>query len=137
MITNRSVPDVGVIPVLAYPDAKAAADWICRVLGFSERLRIANHRIQLLGPTGGAVIVTSRDGSPGPGDSIHVRLANATAVFERAVAEGATAVGEPTDQPYGERQGSVVDPWGRRWTLSQSIADADPADWGGELVSPD
>jgi len=26
-----------------------------------------------------------------------------------------------------------VDPGGHRWTFSQSIADVDPADWGGTL----
>ena len=38
----------------------------------------------------------------------------------------------PTDFPYGERQYSVEDPGGHRWTFSQSIADVDPRTWGGE-----
>jgi uncharacterized glyoxalase superfamily protein PhnB len=39
------------------------------------------------------------------------------------------------DYPYGERQYSAVDVGGHHWTFSESIADVDPADWGGELVS--
>jgi len=31
---------------------------------------------------------------------------------------------------FGERQYTVEDPWGNRWTFSQSIADVDPAAWG-------
>jgi hypothetical protein len=27
----------------------------------------------------------------------------------------------------------VIDPVGRHWTFSQSIADVDPQTWGGEL----
>jgi uncharacterized glyoxalase superfamily protein PhnB len=30
----------------------------------------------------------------------------------------------------------VVDPGGHRWTFSQSVADSDPATWGGELINP-
>jgi uncharacterized glyoxalase superfamily protein PhnB len=39
-----------------------------------------------------------------------------------------------TDQPFGERQASVRDPAGHAWSLTQTIADVDPAGWGGELV---
>ena len=51
------------------------------------------------------------------------------------IAHGAEAVRNPTDYPYGERQGTLRDPGGHVWTLSQSIADVDPADWGGELLA--
>jgi hypothetical protein len=43
-------------------------------------------------------------------------------------------VSPPTDYRYGERQYTAKDVGGHRWTFSQSIADVDPADWGGELV---
>ena len=35
------------IPELAYPDVRAAVDWLVRAFGFVERLRIGNHRAQL------------------------------------------------------------------------------------------
>jgi len=53
-----------------------------------------------------------------------------------AVAAGARVLNPPTTHPYGERQYSVIDPGGHRWTFSQSVADSDPATWGGELVNP-
>jgi hypothetical protein len=34
--------------------------------------------------------------------------------------------------PFGERQCSFLDPWEHPWTLSQTIFDSDPADWGGK-----
>jgi len=40
----------------------------------------------------------------------------------------------PADHADGERQASVRDPAGHAWTLTQTIADVDPASWGGELV---
>ena len=47
MRANRSVPPCAVIPVLIYPDPGAAADWLSKAFGFTVRLRIANHRIQM------------------------------------------------------------------------------------------
>jgi len=45
---NRSIPSATVIPELGYADVRAGATWLCDVFGFRERLRIANHRIQLI-----------------------------------------------------------------------------------------
>ena len=42
---NRSIPRAALIPELGYADVRAAATWLCEALGFTERLRIANHRI--------------------------------------------------------------------------------------------
>jgi uncharacterized glyoxalase superfamily protein PhnB len=47
MRSNRSVPPCVVIPVLIYPDPGAAADWLSKAFGFTIRLRIANHRVQM------------------------------------------------------------------------------------------
>jgi uncharacterized glyoxalase superfamily protein PhnB len=37
---NRSIPPVTVIPVLVYPDVRAAVDWLAAAFGFVERTRI-------------------------------------------------------------------------------------------------
>ncbi len=47
MFSNRSIPHATVIPVLAYPDVNHAAAWLCDAFGFSVRLRIGDHRVQL------------------------------------------------------------------------------------------
>jgi uncharacterized glyoxalase superfamily protein PhnB len=137
VIANRSVPAATVIPVLAYADATEAADWLCSAFAFEVRLLIANHRVQLvLGD--GAVVATdggARGGSEG--HSLLVRVEDADAHHDRAVAAGAHIVAPPTDYPYGERQYTAEDLGGHRWTFSQSIADVDPADWGGVLVVAD
>jgi hypothetical protein len=36
-----------------------------------------------------------------------------------------------------EHQYTAQDLGGHRWTSSRSIADVDPAEWGGMLVAPD
>jgi uncharacterized glyoxalase superfamily protein PhnB len=134
--TNRSVPDATVIPELPYADVGEAADWLCNAFGFRARLRIGNHRAQLAYGDG-AVIVTqlSGGGADGrPAHSVLMRVEDADAHHERARAAGAAIGSPPTDYPYGERQYTASDLGGHRWTFSQSIADVDPADWGGTLI---
>jgi uncharacterized glyoxalase superfamily protein PhnB len=135
MLTNRSIPNASVIPVLAYPDVDRAAAWLCQAFGFTVRLRIGNHRIQL-NAGDGAVIVrelrpTENDANLGNGHSILVRVEDADAHARRAQEHGAILTQPPTTHPYGERQYSTKDPAGHEWTFSQSVADADPAEWGG------
>ena len=46
---NRSIPPVTVIPVLVYPDVRAAVDWLIAAFGFEERVRIGeSHRAQMV-----------------------------------------------------------------------------------------
>jgi uncharacterized glyoxalase superfamily protein PhnB len=137
---NRSIPDATVIPVLTVVDVRAAVAWLSEAFGFSERLQIGEgHRSQLDVPGGGAVIVGDAQGArvpPRAGEapqSVMVRVSDARAHRDRARRAGARIIREPTDFPYGERQYDAEDPFGHRWTFSETIADADPAEWGGEL----
>ena len=63
-----------------------------------------------------------------------LRVTEIDELFVRAKAAGARVLAEPADHMYGERQCSFLDPWGHPWTLSETIFDSDPADWGGELL---
>jgi uncharacterized glyoxalase superfamily protein PhnB len=133
---NRSMPPGAVIPVLIYPDVQKAAEWLCRAFGFVERLRIGDHRIQLRVGEEGSVVAAGGPASPEAGrtHSVMVHVTDADSLHERAREAGGVIVNPPADHPYGERQLTVEDPWGHRWTFSQTIADVDPADWGGILV---
>ena len=51
----------------------------------------------------------------------HVFVKDADATFQRAIAAGATSLGEPTDRPYGERSGFVRDPFGNHWYISTPL----------------
>ena len=134
MLANRSIPDAAVIPELAYADVPAAAAWLCAAFGFTERLRIADHRVQLvLG--NGAIVVTQADGTPPAAHRVMVRVADADAHCAQARRAGATIVAEPVTYPYGERQYGAIDLGGHQWKFSQTVADVDPPDWGGTLVA--
>lgn len=136
MRSNRSIPDAPIIPVLGYADVHAAAEWLCRAFGFRPRLRIGDHRIQLVYGDGALVVSDAgpEGGEQPPRQSVMVRVDDADAHHARAVAAGARIVREPADWPYGERQYSAMDIDGHLWTFTQTIADVDPASWGGELI---
>jgi uncharacterized glyoxalase superfamily protein PhnB len=142
MMPNRSIPSATVIPVLSYPDVRAAVTWLSAAFGFAARVRIGDdHRVQM-SVGDGAVIVADTGGSrraPDPSvttSSVTVRVDNVQAQRDRADDHGANIAMEPTDFPFGERQCTIVDPWGHHWTFSQTIADIAPEVWGGETVNP-
>jgi len=134
MRTNRSVPPCAVIPVLRYPDPCVAADWLGKAFGFTERLRIANHRIQMRAGEG---CFTIAEGNIAPNESIHVqvRVEDVRAHCERARQAGAVILTEPTDHFYGERQYNAEDFYGHRWDFTETVADVDPVSWGGTPVN--
>jgi uncharacterized glyoxalase superfamily protein PhnB len=142
MQRNRSIPAPVVIPVLVYPDVREAVAWLCAAFGFVERLRIGeNHRSQLNAGEGAVIVADVRGDRcpPRPGEVTHsvtVRVDDVRGHCERARGHGARILMEPTDFEYGERQYSAEDPAGHQWTFSQTLADVDPADWGGEYLTP-
>lgn len=135
MFSNRSIPHATVIPVLAYPDVNQAATWLCDAFGFSVRLRIGDHRVQLNAGDGAVIVRELRpnefSAQLGTGHSVTIRIEDANAHCERARARGARITQEPLTQPYGERQYNADDFAGHSWTFSQSVADIHPAEWGG------
>jgi uncharacterized glyoxalase superfamily protein PhnB len=76
------------------------------------------------------------EGDTGPGGvmpirpvAFHVFVKDVDTTFKRAIAAGATSLGEPADRHYGERAGFVRDPFGNHWYIatplgSQSLASA-------------
>lgn len=133
------MPPGPIIPTLAYADVREAAAWLCAAFGFQERLRIGDHRIQLLAGAGSLVVTQLPEGAVGRAASDHAVLmpvADVHAHHARALASGARIIAPPADHPYGERQYTAEDIGGHRWTFTQTIADADPAEWGGELIVP-
>ena len=59
--------------------------------------------------------------------SIHLHVDNADAWIERAVAAGATVVRPAADAFYGERSGSVRDPFGHEWLVGHQLEDVSTA----------
>ncbi len=142
MLENRSMPPGTIIPELVYADIGAAAEWLCRVFGFSERLRIGNHRVQLCLGSESLIVVGQTAGEfrpPQPGQISHslmVRVEDVNRHYEHTRQCGARILNPPETHPFGERQYTVEDLGGHRWTFTQSVADIAPEDWGGKPASP-
>jgi len=135
MLSNRSIPRATVIPVLAYPDVNQAAAWLCDAFGFSVRLRIGDHRVQLNVGDGAVIVREMRPNEVntllGVGHSVTIRVEDVDAHCNRAKEHGARITQEPVTYPYGERQYNADDLAGHSWTFSESVADMHPEDWGG------
>jgi len=139
---NRSVPDAAVIPVLIYPDVRAAVVWLTHTFAFHERIRIGeDHRSQLQFGDGAVIVADVRADRTPPRSgqvthSVLVRVDDAQAHCEQARAAGARILMEPTEMPFGERQYSAEDLAGHQWTFSETLADVAPEEWGGQTMTP-
>jgi PhnB protein len=135
-----------VIPYLFYEDVAAAAAWLCEAFDFTETLRHTTRdgtvtHVELT--CGGESImlgaVDRREGQAlgyrvargQPHSSfVFIIIPDVEAHFERAVRGGATVISAPEDKPYGQRQYTVQDPEGQRWSFSEQVRDLLPEEWG-------
>ncbi len=121
-----------VFPYLAYEDATAAVEWLCRVFGF-ERVdvqTIPDGRIvhAALSLQGGQIMLASLfDGggyrSPKGLDALPshllIHVDDVEAHFRDAKAAGANILYGPKEQPWGGRLYEATDLEGHRWAFLQ------------------
>jgi uncharacterized glyoxalase superfamily protein PhnB len=139
MLINRTTGSTTVIPELVYDDVVEAIHWLCETFGFSELWRAGEHRARLAFGDGVVIIADAdpRYGRSAPkkdeprSHAVMVKVDDVDAHFERARQHGSVILSAPNDYPYGERQYSVADLAGHRWTFTQAIDDLAPEDWGG------
>lgn len=139
--TSATVPiATGVTPYLTASDAAAALDWYAEAFGAIESFRVVGDdgRLGHAEFTIGAARFMLSDEYPemgvrspatlgGTPTTMHLEVADVDDLYARAVAAGATAQGEPADQPHGARHGTLLDPFGHRWMLSQPVEAVDLA----------
>jgi len=82
--------------------------------GMHREVRIGESMV-MIGEGGGGTVMPVRP------MSFHVFVPDADASYRRAIAAGATSLGEPADRPYGERSGFVADPFGNHWYISSPL----------------
>ena len=138
MIPNPSVAQHhqthGVQPVLPVPDVSAAADWFCRVLGFQIDFLHGEPAVH------GRVKLGDRSW----GDPVYIHLSHAEGAIhpcgqtrlhvghdigglhDHVLAQGATVLLPPTDQPWGLREIIVQGPAGHHLVLGAEIAAPSP-----------
>ncbi|MEX2185201.1 MAG: VOC family protein [Pirellulales bacterium] len=82
-------------------------------------------------PEMGAVGPKTVGGSP---VGICLYVEDCDAVFQRAVAAGATVVRPLADQFYGDRSGTIEDPFGHKWTIATHKEDLTPEEIAARMA---
>ncbi len=126
-------------PYLRVKHADKAIDFYTRAFGVTEKFRLTEPGGRIGHAEldfGGAIVMLSEEypelGFVGPETiggtsmSIHLHVDDCDAAIRRAVSEGAKLVREPSDAFYGERSGTVRDPFGHEWMIGHSIEDVTP-----------
>lgn len=122
-----------ITPMLTVRNGKRAIEFYAKAFGARELSRFDR-------PDGGVVAELAIDGavfgladetpqahtlSPEAlrGTSVRISLltADPDAVAQRAVTAGAKVLFPVADQPYGMRQGRVVDPFGHHWLIGRPL----------------
>jgi PhnB protein len=67
---------------------------------------------------------------------LHLYVPDADAVYERALAAGATSLKGPVDQSYGDREAGVNDPTGNSWWIATHRAGASHRPEGLRSLTP-
>jgi PhnB protein len=90
-------------------------------IGHAE-IRIGDSPIMLADeyPTMGYLGPKARGGTP---VSLMIYVEDVDSVFKRAIATGATEQQAVKDQFYGDRSGTLVDPFGHVWTIATHVED--------------
>ena len=110
---------------MAFRDADRMMEWL-RAIGFTEHSTYRDEagrvmHAEWLWPGGGGIMFgTARDDSPlhEPGNAgLYLVTDEPDAVFDAAVAAGATVQRPMVDNDYGGRGGSVLDPEGNHWSI--------------------
>lgn len=138
---NHTTP-IEIHEVYAYlcvHDTARAIDFYARAFGATELFRLTEpsgrigHAEIKIGP----VTVMLADEFPehgfrgpitlgGTPMSMHIHVNDVDRLFAQAVAAGATVLRQLQNQFYGERSGTVCDPFGHRWLLGGHIEDVSP-----------
>lgn len=117
-------------PTLVIEGAAQAIDFYRKAFGAEETMRfehggIVAHAELRIGdslfmfgepwPDSGHKSPAALGGSPA---GLMIYLDDVDTAFERAVAAGAKVTSPVTDQFYGDRSGSLTDPFGHNWTIA-------------------
>jgi len=128
-----------VTPYLFIKGAASAIDYYKKVFGAQEIMRL-NAPNGLIGHAelriGDSMIMLSDENpqwgnkSPqtlgGSATSLHVYVEDVDSVVQGAVDAGAQLIRAVKDQFYGDRSGSLLDPFGHLWSVATHIEDVSP-----------
>ena len=137
-MSAKPIPDgyPAITPYLVIDGAARAIDFYKQVFGATERMRMSagpnriGHAEIMIGssllmladefPDIGAVAPKAGATTP---VSLHLYVENVDDVVKRAEAAGAKIHRPLETKFYGDRSGSIIDPFGHHWTISTHVED--------------
>jgi PhnB protein len=141
MTSVRPIP-AGYHSLTAYlfiKDAAGAIEFYKKVFGAAEIMRMAGPNGQIMHAElriGDSVVMLSDENpqmgavSPqslgGTASGINVYIADVDSVVQKAVDSGAKLVRPVKDQFYGDRSGTLIDPFGHMWSVATHVEDVSP-----------
>jgi PhnB protein len=139
-----------VTPYITVHDGAAAIEFYKKALGAEEVCRmpmpdgkkVAHAELKI-----GDSILFLGDECPGMGNpspktvgattgGLHIYVNDCDALFNRAVAAGATVKMPPTDMFWGDRFAKVVDPFGHSWSFGTHKEDVAPEEMEKRAAAP-
>lgn len=128
-----------VTPYLAVDDASAAIDFYRQAFGAEEtsrmpmpdgkiahaELKIGDSRVMLSDPMEQSSVRPPKEVG-NPTASIFMYVEDADATVSQAVDAGATVTMEVQDAFWGDRWGTVTDPFGHLWSVATHVEDVPP-----------
>lgn len=145
-VSTKPIPEGfhTVTPALVVRDAAKAIDFYKRALGAQELVRMPGPDGKIMHAElkiGDSVIFLSEE-MPMPGAvkspqalggstcTLNVYVPNVDEQFKQAIAAGAKESMPVADQFWGDRYGSLVDPFGHSWGLATHKEDLSPKEMG-------
>ena len=127
-----------VTPYLIVDDAKAAIDFYKRAFGATEKFRLPmGDRIGHAEIKIGDSFVMLADEFPDMGHlgpkarggttvSLLIYVEDVDSAFKKAIEAGATVERPVENQFWGDRMGSLTDPFGHKWSLGTTVEEVSP-----------
>jgi uncharacterized glyoxalase superfamily protein PhnB len=139
MASVKAVPTgyTTVTPSITVKDAPKVIEFLKKAFGATEKMRmpgpdgkimhaeisIGNSVIMMNDEVMGSRSAQTLGGSP---ISFYLYFDDANAAFKKAIAAGAKELYPMTDMFWGDRMGTVDDPFGHKWTIAQHVKDVTP-----------
>jgi PhnB protein len=107
-------------PYLLAEDAEGLLSFVSTVFGIEVRRRMVGEAGGLHAELelGDSVLMVGEGGGSTFPAMLHVYVDDADAIYERALAEGATTAAEPHDTSFGDHRAAFDDRWGNQWWVA-------------------
>jgi len=118
--------DHTITPFLKAKGASQFIDFLKQAFGAEEIVRADSPdgtvKHAMIG-IGNSAVATGdvREGESRSSAMLYLYVPDADAVYDRAIRAGAKSIHPPVDQPYGDRNGGVTDPWGNQWYMATPL----------------